>query len=1566
MAYSQLNNINNNDIPVLPQQTVQQIYNSGHELRFNEQYTSYDTSTSSYLTSSQGSSNFQRLDLSSPAYPERDIDVPSEDSIREIFITLKNKFGFQIDNSRNMFKHLMCMLDSRASRMNPYQALFTLYADYIGGINANYRKWCLAMKFERNVDSKNVLQDQQQWNEQMDFMSKYPEDMVRQLALWLLLWGEASPVRLMSECLCFIFKLAIEYDKGFKSSQVQLREGDYLDNIITPIYRYIKDQCYEDESGKLMRKEKDHAETISYDDINELFWNRETINNIVFQRKSDSSIESLMDVHHSERYLELRHVKWDLVFVKTYKEKRTWLHLAVNFTRIWIIEFAILWYFMAYINLFFYNKDKIEIAVQWSILAIGGTVSTLLVIIGTICELFFVPLRNKLILTQLLILIIVFIINFAPIFIIMKDPTSLISLIIGIVHIIISLITTFIFAIIPRSRIFSTQSEDDAHRVFTANYAHLSNKDRATSIGLWCCVFVCKLVVSYFLSHLFIDFLKSILKMRVIDSTLCTLILALIIIIMFSNFIILLLSSTYLWYVIWNIIFSIAICTPIWAPKKNNLTTLPKHICTKILGSNDMKINDVSQIWNSIIISMYNESKLSQNVKNLLYLKGNDIDSWNAPPIFVDHNNDQYYPPMSEVERRIAFFAKSLSNNIQDPLPIKKMPTFTVFTPHYSEKILFSLREICEKDQNTRLNLFEYLKQLHPTEWENFEQNNNLGIWDSIHIQDYLKKQVNSIEEDENLRKCKWVSCRMQTLFRTISGFMNYQKAIKLLYRIENPDLCANDPEKLENEMSLISRRKFNFLISMQRYNEFNEEELRNVDFLLRSYPDLQIAYLEQVPQENQEIEPKFFSVLIDGHCEILPDGKRKPIYRIQLPGNPILGNGKSDNQNHAIIFYRGEYIQLIDANQDNYFEECLKIRNILGEFEQYNMPKELIPDTKPGTNEVKITIPPYSELSNKHPVAIVGACEYIFSKNCGALGDLTAGKGQAFGTLTQRIIAKVGGKLHYGHPDFLNAIFMTTRGGVSKARKGLHLSEDIFAGINSLSRGGRIKHCEYIQCGKGRDLGFESILHFTTKTSTGFHFNHIFIMLSVHLFMLGMMLIGAIRIVLPICDNSQDVCPEFIPTINWIKCFIILTIIASFIDFLPLFSQEFEENGLIRSVLRFGKHLISLSPLFEVFNTQIYANSIMTNINFGGAKYIFSGRGFSTTRIPFSILYSRFSGPSIFFGMRILLILLFVSLTIWTPYFLYLWFSVIALCVSPFLFNLQQFSFVEFVNDYREFLIWMYSETRTNSWINYCRTSIMFPINYKLGYYSVELVENTGQLHFTTAILKEIISSFIIAVICIIVFVFIKSLDSATSGLPNIELSIITYICMIAIGPILMNIVALFISFCLKSIFNRWINKFEELINFITNTFAIINLIGTIEYLWISELQKPVNAILSIIVITAIQRFIFKVITNLYRKKLGCIQPFYDKVIEMFFFAKDFILGHILLFILAPICLILKIDKLHFIILFWSKPNKKIITPIFLQEQKYNIWIYGLVFIIMFMIFISLIIGPIMINLKL
>lgn len=619
------------------------------------------------------------------------------------------------------------------------------------------------------------------------------------------------------------------------------------------------------------------------------------------------------------------------------------------------------------------------------------------------------------------------------------------------------------------------------------------------------------------------------------------------------------------------------------------------------------------------------------------------------------------------------------------------MPTFTVLTPHYSEKILLSLREIIrEEDQNTRVTLLEYLKQLHPIEWDNFVRDTKILAEESadLDVDEKADKKTDDIPfytigfksaaPEYTLRTRIWASLRAQTLYRTVSGFMNYSKAIKLLYRVENPEvvqLFGGNTEGLERELERMARRKFRFVISMQRYSKFNKEEIENTEFLLRAYPDLQIAYLDEERSRKEGGEPRIFSALIDGHSEILPDGRRRPKFRVELPGNPILGDGKSDNQNHAIIFHRGEYLQLIDANQDNYLEECLKIRNILGEFEEYNMsPKN--PYTPEGLADFA-----------RPPVAIVGAREYIFSENIGILGDVAAGKEQTFGTLAARSMAYTGGKLHYGHPDFLNSIFMCTRGGVSKAQKGLHLNEDIYAGMNAFGRGGKIKHTEYYQCGKGRDLGFGTILNFQTKIGTGmgeqmlsreyyylgtqlpidrfltfyyghpgFHINNILVILSVQLFMYVLVFLGTMNRELQICRYTSDGqfvggqggCYNLVPVYDWIKRCVISIFIVFFIAFLPLFLQELTERGVIRACIRLGKHFLSLSPIFEVFSTQISSHSILSNMTYGGARYIATGRGFATTRISFPILFSRFAGPSIYLGLRTLLMLFYITLTLW------------------------------------------------------------------------------------------------------------------------------------------------------------------------------------------------------------------------------------------------------------------------------------------------------------------------------
>lgn len=166
---------------------------------------------------------------------------------------------------------------------------------------------------------------------------------------------------------------------------------------------------------------------------------------------------------------------------------------------------------------------------------------------------------------------------------------------------------------------------------------------------------------------------------------------------------------------------------------------------------------------------------------------------------------------------------------------------------------------------------------------------------------------------------------------------------------------------------------------------------------------------------------------------------------------------------------------------------------------------------------------------------------------------------------------------------------------------------------------------------------------------------------------MIVLVLLGTMNQGLFICRYTSDGqfvgnqagCYNLVPVYDWIKRCIISIFVVFFISFLPLFLQELCERGVLRALYRLGKQVLSLSPIFEIFNTQILTHSILSDLSFGGARYIATGRGFATSRISFAILYSRFAGPSIYMGMRTLGMLVYITMTIWIWHITYFWFTV-------------------------------------------------------------------------------------------------------------------------------------------------------------------------------------------------------------------------------------------------------------------------------------------------------------------
>lgn len=1623
-----------------------------------------------------------------------DAQIPlSKEEVEDIFLDLTAKFGFQRDSMRNMYDHFMTLLDSRASRMTPNQALLSLHADYIGGDNANYRKWYFAAHLDlddavgfANVKGKGLkrkakkgkkvtgeneaqaLEDLEgdqsleaaefRWKTRMNRMSQH--DRVRQIALYLLCWGEANQVRFMPECLCFIFKCADDYlnSPACQALVEPVEEFTFLNNVITPLYQYCRDQGYEILNGVYVRRERDHNQIIGYDDCNQLFWYPEGIERIVLGDKS-----KLVDVPPAERYMKLKDVNWKKVFFKTYKETRSWFHLLVNFNRIWIIHITMFWFYTAYNSQTLITPDYEQEAnnppprgAAWSIIGFGGSIAALIQILATLAEWAYVPRRwagAQHLTKRLLFLILILVINVGPgVYVFMpekdeeayiKKQNTQIAYILGIVQFFIAVATYLFFSIMPLGGLFGSYLTKNSRRyvasqTFTASYPRLRGNDMAMSFGIWLVVFGAKFGESYIyltisikdpIRYLDIMSVDSCLGDELIGNTLCKLQPQITLGIMLFTDMIFFFLDTFLWYVLLNTVFSIArsfyLGSSIMTPWRNVFSRMPKRIYSKILATTDMEIKYkpkvlISQIWNAIVISMYREHLLAiDHVQKLLYhqvpSEQEGKRTLRAPTFFVsqeDHSfKTEFFPSHSEAERRISFFAQSLSTPIPEPLPVDNMPTFTVLIPHYSEKILLSLREIIREDEPySRVTLLEYLKQLHPHEWDCFVKDTKILADETSQFsgeaekneKDTAKSKIDDLPfycigfkssaPEYTLRTRIWASLRFQTLYRTVSGFMNYSRAIKLLYRVENPEVVqmfGGNSDKLERELERMARRKFKLCISMQRFAKFKKEEMENAEFLLRAYPDLQIAYLDEEPPLVEGEEPRLYSCLIDGHSEIMENGMRRPKFRIQLSGNPILGDGKSDNQNHSLIFYRGEYIQLIDANQDNYLEECLKIRSVLAEFEE--MKTDNVSPYTPGVKNAVHT-----------PVAILGAREYIFSENIGILGDVAAGKEQTFGTLFARTLAQIGGKLHYGHPDFLNGIFMTTRGGVSKAQKGLHLNEDIYAGMNALLRGGRIKHCEYYQCGKGRDLGFGSILNFTTKIGTGmgeqmlsreyyylgtqlpldrflsfyyahpgFHLNNMFIMLSVQLFMICLINIGALRHETIACTYNRDVpikdplyptyCQNTDALVDWVYRCVLSIFFVFFLSYVPLIVQELTERGVWRAATRFAKQFFSFSPFFEVFVCQIYANSVQQDITFGGARYIGTGRGFATARIPFGVLYSRFAGPSIYFGGRLIMMLLFATVTIWQAALTYFWISLLALLVSPFLYNPHQFAWNDFFIDYRDFLRWLSrgnSRSHASSWIAFCRLSRTRTTGYKrkaLGDPSQKMSADVPRAAITNMFWSEILMPLLLVGVTLIPYLFINAQTGVNGDIRHNDPSAkktaaLVRVGIVAFAPIIVNAGALAVFFAMACFMGPLLSmcckKFGSVLAAIAHGIAVLMLLVVFEVMFFLEGWNFARTLLGMITVVAIQRFVLKLIialalTREFKTDQSNIafwngkwyamgwhsvsQPareYLCKITELSMFAADFILGHFLLFLMLPIILIPQIDKLHSIMLFWLRPR--------------------------------------------
>ena len=576
----------------------------------------------------------------------------------------------------------------------------------------------------------------------------------------------------------------------------------------------------------------------------------------------------------------------------------------------------------------------------------------------------------------------------------------------------------------------------------------------------------------------------------------------------------------------------------------------------------------------------------------------------------INTHPDDVEPKSKEAKRRLTFFVNSLFMDLPFSPSIKDMQSWNVMTPFYSEDVTYSKAELTKKEKTLGVSVLLYLQTLYPADWSNFLE--RLGIKDEERIWD-------PSFADEVRR---WASLRAQTLSRTVSGMMLNEKALRLLAKLEGLDG--------ESINDLICE-KFGYVLACQVYGVMKKNQdskADDIENLMHRFPHMRVAYIDNV-KINRDGDSAFYSVLIKSDGQ----GGVQEIYRVRLPGNPVIGEGKPENQNHAIVFTRGEYLQTIDMNQEAYFEEALKMRNLLEEFAREKRKKVGLPTT------------------------ILGFREHIFTGSVSSLANYMALQETSFVTLGQRVLNKpLCSRLHYGHPDIFDKLFFMTRGGVSKASKGINLSEDIFAGYNNVVRGGSVKFKEYVQVGKGRDVGGQQIYKFEAKLSQGNAEQSISrdvyrMARRLDFFRLFSMYFGGIG---HYCGNVLTVLTVYIVTYLMLGLALfdcekigdrkitpsgtlqMLLGGLGLMNTVPLFATLGVERGWWSSFSEIYQVFVTGGPLHFMFHIQTKAHYFAQTILVGGAKYRATGRGFVTQHSPFAENFRFFASSHLYLGFEL------------------------------------------------------------------------------------------------------------------------------------------------------------------------------------------------------------------------------------------------------------------------------------------------------------------------------------------
>jgi len=332
---------------------------------------------------------------------------------------------------------------------------------------------------------------------------------------------------------------------------------------------------------------------------------------------------------------------------------------------------------------------------------------------------------------------------------------------------------------------------------------------------------------------------------------------------------------------------------------------------------------------------------------------------------------------------------------------------------------------------------------------------------------------------------------------------------------------------------------------------------------------------------------------------EFLP--RRHPL-RIGSAG--FLTQGKACNQLNALRFASGHILQALDANMGVFVGEAFKMPFAMRRFLPLGVQSRTVVQSR-----------------------YIGFREDIFTRDDGVVGRCLASAEWTFGTIYQRFLSGLGARMHYGHPDFLDAFWASNRGGMSKSSAIINLSEDIFAGYNCKMRDERCPHIDFLEFQKGREASLNSASNFFFKIAGGsvgmmrsrdlqlicdnvgvihcmsFYFSSVAFYISNLLVDLTIYLYVILFISFTLASESLSGTANLGTALSseWIVALGILCIV-------PQFFELILEHGAGTALIRLLPEIIN-SSLFFMFQNKTVSSAVKQGSVTGKAKYFFTGR---------------------------------------------------------------------------------------------------------------------------------------------------------------------------------------------------------------------------------------------------------------------------------------------------------------------------------------------------------------------